>query len=458
MQPQILTGHFISFHIPLDHLFAIALKQMRCFFLLLAVALAGASPHAALPPEVAAAFHNISMDGVVRIREGSAANVVAGANFGHLDRRKFQPIDETAQFPMGSNTKLHVALALYQLQERGKVNLSDSVATYLDASDFANFGVPALRRYCPTLNGSTACETVTFEQLLAMSAGLPGGPFINFLLPYPGSIGLAFGQTIALPLLFAPGSGFFYSNPSFILAAYFVEKFSGQSLSDYLAANVWGPAGMRTVSYDPYRQQLSGNPARVDEGYKFVAPPAPGAAPGAPFAEGVCSFELDDGQVNGAGGFVGTVEDEAKLYFQLFDFQRMGRPFLNNPASLLAMVRPRTQAPGTPRWFGQGVWVMKAANESAWTKPYPPFIFYEGETLCSHTANFFDVSVDGAPLLTQAWKKAQVFFVDPAVYRAAVAAKEGNFFDVTAAWATPTPLHVAAWTAHNHYRPPPPGM
>ena len=63
-----------------------------------------------------------------------------------------------AIFPVGSNTKLYVAVALYQLQEAGKVDLNASIADYLNARDFENFGMKGTRKYCPKVAGSSECQ------------------------------------------------------------------------------------------------------------------------------------------------------------------------------------------------------------------------------------------------------------------------------------------------------------
>ena len=47
------------------------------------------------------------------------------------------PMPTGATFRIGSNSKLFVTVALYQLQEQGLINISESVSSYLDAADFA---------------------------------------------------------------------------------------------------------------------------------------------------------------------------------------------------------------------------------------------------------------------------------------------------------------------------------
>lgn len=321
-----------------------------------AVTVSGSDVLPPLPPSVDQLFQDINFNGIVRIRNGPHS-LIGGKDYGYTDIVSQRPINgTTARFPIGSNTKLHVALALYQLQERGLVNLSHNVADYLDAHDFQQFGLPNMSTYCPTVvETPNQCQNITFVQLLGMSAGISGGNFYNFFLPYPGSIGLAVGQYLAAPLLFIPGTSFYYSNPSFMLAAYFVEKFSKMSLKKYIRMHIWNlvrqhgggdgkEGGMTHTDYDPYKEEFLIDEHRVGEYYHYKLTNASGKTLG----WGKCSVELDPGQINGAGGFTSTVDDEAALYYSLFNFTvgAMGKPFLMHAESLLEMVRPRTAIKG----------------------------------------------------------------------------------------------------------------
>jgi len=53
-----------------------------------------------------------------------------------------------------------------------------------------------------------------------------------------------------LPLEFQPGSKASYSNSNYNLLAIIIEKVSGQSYGDYLAAHIFGPCGLRDTGHD----------------------------------------------------------------------------------------------------------------------------------------------------------------------------------------------------------------
>ena len=98
-----------------------------------------------------ALFLDQNFSGVAAARVGSATNTVYKQAFGKFDYQFDIPMTKDARFPVASNTKLYVAISMYQLQEAGKVNLSHNVADYLDANDFKNFGITNQTTYCPHL-------------------------------------------------------------------------------------------------------------------------------------------------------------------------------------------------------------------------------------------------------------------------------------------------------------------
>ena len=396
--------------------------------LLVALALAARLPAAAAAPAAAyeAVLAAANFTGNARVTHGPGTTVWR-QSFGYRSRKYRVPMDKDARFPVASNTKLYVAISLYQLQEQGKVVLSRPVADYLPPSALAALGFPPqVTRWCPVVAGSpaTACRNVTFQQLLGMSAGLPDLGFQ--FRPYPGSLAAVVGWHLTAPngqLLFEPGTQYYYSNPSFMLGAYMVELLSGQPFGDYLRANIMDPLGLsRHTYYDPYNGKLGGDDGRVDEFYRWLDP-----ATKAEVAWGPCSSEFDLGSANGAGGIVSTQVDEATLYYTLFNFSapmaRWGRPVLRDPASVVSIVAPWTPMPGSGNYYAQGLFIW-SPNASA---PVPPRIMYEGEIMCSLTANYFDTTAT-PHVLTQVWSNTHVRFVSSAALAAQQASERGSFF------------------------------
>jgi CubicO group peptidase (beta-lactamase class C family) len=368
--------------------------------------------------------------GPASVWEGNASVRVGEVQLGVMDYMAQLPVLHNTRYPVASNTKLHVTISLYQLQERGIVNLSHSIADYLTQEDFVAFGLPNMTQYCPiTASSNRTCQVVTFTQLLAMSACLPDTN-LQFM-PYPGSIGLYVGWVIQLPLVCIPGTSYYYSNPSFMLGAYFVEKFSGLSFEAYLKQNIYDTLGMTNTYFDPYNGKFSLDPLRTREYYQYIDPVTMQT-----LSMGTCSSEFDLGSASGAGGIVSDQGDEAILYFSLFNFTNRGKSLFKDPESLLSIVRPRTLINSEQNlYYAQGLFV----NAESPSEVIPEVIQYEGEIICSHTMNYFYAKRE-PQLMIQLWSAVQVAYVNSTQLFSAMHAREGNFFSVFGSWPHRTSL------------------
>lgn len=142
-------------------------------------------------------------------------------------------------FKIASLTKQFTALAVMQLQERGKLNVNDAICRYLDD--------------CPA-----AWQPITIRQLLTHTSGIPNFSSLPdwdeklSIQPYEK---LAFVKLFRdLPLQFAPGENYRYSNSAYYLLGLIIEKASGRSYQEFLRANIFAPLGMKNTNFDnPYR-------------------------------------------------------------------------------------------------------------------------------------------------------------------------------------------------------------
>jgi CubicO group peptidase (beta-lactamase class C family) len=349
---------------------------------------------------------------------GSPGGTLYQQAFGSLDFRGFVPMPTAAHFPVASNTKVYVAISLYQLQERGIVKLDDAIQKYLTHDDFNAFGVPNMTSYCPVVAGdaTNTCQNITFVQLLSMQACIPDTDFQ--FLPYPGNLALVFGRYINLPLACKPGTAYYYSNPAFMLGAYFVEKFTGMTWRAYLEENVHGPLGQKNTYFDPFNGQFRNDPLRVDEWYEMYD----AADTSVLLSKSQCRNEFDTGSASGAGGIISSQDDEALLYFTLFNFAKSfnGAPLFASRDTVIDLVRPRTPIgpvqfnSSQTLYYAQGLFV---STDNA-SNPIPPGIQYEGEIICSHTANIFmvaELASDGETvvkpaIMGQAWSAVRVAY------------------------------------------------
>ncbi|BDA48100.1 probable protein flp at N-terminal half [Coccomyxa sp. Obi] len=217
--------------------------------------------------------------GTVAIQK--AGELVWSKGFGVASEELGVPLQDYHIFPIGSNTKFFTAAAIYQLQEKGLLNISDAVNGYIDPADFGLDGP-----WCPKIHGQEqlGCQEPTIKQLLQMSSGLPsadniGCGYPNFttnpdwLEPYMlDGVNLTYGEATGdtgnwlngkatagdllrfqgvmhLPMLSAPGAQYCYVNANFNLAGYVVERLTNMSFTTYLEEFILRPANLSNTYY-----------------------------------------------------------------------------------------------------------------------------------------------------------------------------------------------------------------
>ena len=140
------------------------------------------------------------------------------------------PVRAETMFNIGSISKQFTAAAIFLLEERGLLGVSDPVQKHLP--ELPDFGAP-----------------VTLQHLMAHTSGVPDHFEVAGL---KGKIGhrLADFDKVAdvlreaPELSFAPGSDFAYCNTGYMLLAMVVERVSGLSMHDFAAQNIFQPLGM----------------------------------------------------------------------------------------------------------------------------------------------------------------------------------------------------------------------
>lgn len=135
------------------------------------------------------------------------------------------PLTTSTRFDIASVSKQFTATALLLLQGDGLLSLTDPVSRYVE-------GLPGW------------ADEVTLEALLHHTARIP-----DYWVELD-RVGIGFADAadqsttvaaIARESEREPGDGYFYSNSHYVLLASVIERVSGQSLPDFLAARVFGP-------------------------------------------------------------------------------------------------------------------------------------------------------------------------------------------------------------------------
>lgn len=320
-------------------------------FLLCIAALVGVGhrPQRVRTKEILQQAEALNFSGVLGVRRGGET-ILALAR-GYANEELQAPMGVSNVFGIASNSKLFATVALYQLEEQGKVALDTAVNPYLS-------------NWCPKVNGTGPCRSITFHQMLGMSSGIVDAfncDNVAFSSPYcvsfdsvqwylyKGSIKPYVDMFISSPLIFEPGTQYSYSNPNFILAAYLVEQISGQSFQAYLEEHIFQPLQLESTAFDPRDGQIHIQPNYVDSYNHFYDNHTMES-----LSIGSCRPYLTLGGFNGAGGLTSTPFDLMRWYEDLFSTEQPS--ILLTPASIQQIVKPWTLINGTS-YYGQGVFV-----------------------------------------------------------------------------------------------------
>ncbi|MGI8603700.1 MAG: serine hydrolase domain-containing protein [Verrucomicrobiales bacterium] len=211
------------------------------------------------------------------VRDGKIEKV---KGYGLADVELNVPATEHSVYQLASITKQFTAAAILVLVHEGKLSLDDPVS-----------------RHYP--NAPQAWNPVTVRHLLTHTSGirsytnLPGFQQ-NVRKDYqPHEL---IGLIADLPLDFAPGEKWDYSNTGYYLLGLVIEKVSGQSYAEFLAERILRPAGMET--------------ARLNDQFDII----PHRATGYDYRNNLLRRAefVSPTQPYSAGALVGTVLDLAK--------------------------------------------------------------------------------------------------------------------------------------------------
>lgn len=262
-------------------------------------------------------------------RPGALVTVIDGGEvvfekaYGQANLTHGIPMTLGTRTNIGSTSKQFTAMALALLDQRGALNLDDDVRQHL----------PEL----PDLG-----QTVTLRHLLTHTSGYR--EFLNLLAltgrridqgDYVDRAEIVRMIQRQPALQDVPGTVFNYNNSGYALAAMIVERVTGQSFPDWMAAHVFAPLGMTdtVVRADPT---------------VIVPNSAQGYRPG---DDGTWHDAVDLYGAMGAGGIYTTVGDLAR-WVRNFDTAALGGPDV-----IREMTTPAVLASGEATGYGLGLFV-----------------------------------------------------------------------------------------------------
>jgi CubicO group peptidase (beta-lactamase class C family) len=204
---------------------------------------------------------------VVVVKDGQ---ILTSRGYGYADVSKRKKVDPASTlFRPGSISKLFTWTAVMQQVEQGKLDLDADVNTYLDFKIPPYHGRPITLRDIMT-------HTPGFEEAIKDIITTKEANYIKF-------------DTLLkrwIPeRVYMPGTTPAYSNYATSLAAYIVQRVSGQPFDQYIERNIFTPLGM---AHSTFRQPLPANLKPLmaegyvsgkDEpyGYEFVGPAPAGS-------------------------------------------------------------------------------------------------------------------------------------------------------------------------------------
>lgn len=262
----------------------------------------------------------VSVDGfpgalaVVRGADGEVADHTAGV--GDIETGEEVPVDGRVR--IGSNTKPFTATVVLQLFEEGKVELDAPIETYLPG-----------RVRGEGIDGNA----ITVRQLLQHTSGLPDydEPLAGQL--EDGLLGLTdlyleprhlVDLGLSSPALFAPGTGWWYSNTNDVLAGLLVQKVTGRPIGEQITERIITPLGLDATSWPhPGDRSIAGE---HPSGY-FAATPD---------AEWIDVTESDTSVGWAAGALISTPSEVTEFFAALLGGELLSPAMLDEMTTTVA--------------------------------------------------------------------------------------------------------------------------
>ncbi len=161
--------------------------------------------------------------------------LIKAKGYGFANVELHVPVTPQSIFQTGSVGKQFTATAVMMLVEEGKVRLDDEIATYLPEAP-------------------PAWKGITVRHLLTHTSGIPdyggeestmGKGVLDFRRDY-GEDDLV-RIFAAMPLDFAPGDKWSYSNTGYVLLGVLIHRVTGKFYGDFLQERIFQPLGMTST-------------------------------------------------------------------------------------------------------------------------------------------------------------------------------------------------------------------
>jgi len=239
--------------------------------------MAGASWNKAFDEICTEVFPADGPGGAVLVAKGD--QILYQKAFGLDDLDKKTPLRPDMVFRLGSVTKQFTAVAILQLVEQRKISLKDDITRFIP--DYPTQG-----------------KIITVEHLLNHTSGIKSYTSMPLWTPAVRQMDLTPKALVDFfkdqPMDFDPGDQYAYNNSGYVLLGYIIERVTGMSYADYLAKNVFKPAGLKHSFYEtkprPIANWANGFQRNADGKYA----PAEPLSMTQPYAAGSLTSTVED--------------------------------------------------------------------------------------------------------------------------------------------------------------------
>lgn len=164
--------------------------------------------------------------------------VVYGKGFGKADLASGRPMTDTTPTVIGSTSKPLTALGILRLVQTGKVALDTPIARYLPDLKFTD----------------PRGAAITVRQLLnnrsGIASGFSGPAHVLPSVQDDGAVDRIARESAGLPLVFAPGTSYLYSNRGWLIAGYLIQRVAGEPVEAFMKREVFEPLGMTQTTLE----------------------------------------------------------------------------------------------------------------------------------------------------------------------------------------------------------------
>lgn len=271
--------------------------------------------------------------------------------YGMANLETATPTTPETLFQIGSVSKQFIAAAILRLAEEGKLSLDDALHTHL--SDIPETWRPITLRHLLTHTSGLVRET----------------PGLQLKAQAPGE---AIRAALPLPLAFAPGEKWLYSNLGYFVLAEVITRAAQRPWPQYVHERIFAPLGMTATRTTSMEELI---PRRAS-GYHWMDGEAYHNAPGLP-------------GVRPSGAFLSTALDMARWDAALRS------DALFSPEQRASLWAPVKLSDGTEKPYGLG-WELAKLGKHAVARHSGTMLGFRAHILCLRDAGWTIVVLTNA--------------------------------------------------------------